>query len=270
MTNLPLRFSPSLGPLLATTCPTIRTGSHCLLFHRTVAWLSLTPQFGAIQFALATHSALLPVASIVVQPDLSAATLLYKATLPNSSFVSYSLPQLLHHLQLLRTPAIFDSTPLNPTLDWFSNHYSRATGIDCSCSHTSLPNQLLWLCSVIDLIDFLSTHFQLSCFFLIVSLAADLDFGISLAYLALHRRTESLHLQMSPTFSALYDDAGHARRWICLGLCQVGFFPPPVPSFHPLVPFLRVSAIMSTPVSITLPTTASPLLLRPAPLLRFP
>ena len=194
MTNLPLRFSPSLGPLLATTCPTIRTGSHCLLFHRTVAWLSLTPQFGAIQFALATHSALLPVASIVVQPDLSAATPLCKATLPNSYFVSYSLPQLLHHLRLLRTPAIFDSIPLNPTLDWFFDHYSQITGIDCSCPHTSLPDQLLWLGSVFDLIDFFSTHFQLSCFFLVVSLPADLDCGVLLADLALHRRTDSWHL----------------------------------------------------------------------------
>jgi hypothetical protein len=80
MTNFPLRFSPSPGPLLATACPTIsltiRTGSHRLLSHRTVAWLSLTPHFGAIPFALATHSALLPVASIVVQPDLSVATAL--------------------------------------------------------------------------------------------------------------------------------------------------------------------------------------------------
>jgi hypothetical protein len=147
MTNVPLQFSSSPGPHLATACSTISlticTGSHHLLSHRTVPWLSLTPHFGAIPFALATHSALLPVASIVVQPDLSVATPLFKATLPNSSFVSYSLPQLLHHLRLLRTPAIFESTPLNSTLDWFFDHYSRITGIDCSCPHTSLPDQLL-------------------------------------------------------------------------------------------------------------------------------
>jgi hypothetical protein len=130
------------------------------LFSPTVAWLSLTPQFGAtIPFALATHYALLPVASLVVQPDLAAATPLCEATLPDSSFVSYSLPQLLHHLSLLRTPAIFDFTPLNPTLDWFFDHYSRIKGINCSCPRTSLPDQLLWLHSVFDLIDFLSTHF---------------------------------------------------------------------------------------------------------------
>ena len=79
-----------------------------------------------------------------------------------------------------------------------------------------------------------SLHFQLSCFFLVVSLPADLDCGVSLADLALHRRTDSWHLQMGLTSSALYDDAVHARRWICLGLRQVGLFPPPVPSFPPL------------------------------------
>jgi hypothetical protein len=238
MTNLHLRFSPSTGPLLATACstisPTIRTDSHRLLSHCTVAWLSLTPQFGAIQFALATHSALLPVTSLVVQPDLSAATPPCKATLPDSSFISYSLPQLLHHLRLLRTPAIFDFASLNPVLDWFFDHYSRIAGIGCSCPHTSLPDQLLWLRSVFDLIDFLSTHFQLSCFFLIVPLPADLDCGVSLADLALHWRTDSWQLQTGPTSSALYDDAVHARRWICIGLRQGGLFPPPVPSFPPL------------------------------------
>ena len=224
MTNLPLQFSPSPGPLLATACsiisPTIRTGSHHHLSHHTVAWLSLTPQFGAIPFALAIHSALLPVASIVVQPNLSAATPLCKATLPDSSFVSYSLPQLLHHLRLLRTPAIFDFTSLNPVLNWFFDHYSWITGIDCSYPHTSLLDQLLWLRSVFDLIDSLSTHFQLSCFFLIISLSPNLDCGVSLADLALHWRTDSWQLQMGPTSSALYDDAVHACRWICIGLRQ--------------------------------------------------
>ena len=69
LTNLPLWFSPSPGPMLNTACsailPPICTGSHRLLSHHTVAWLSLTPQFGAIPFAPATHSALLPVVSIV-------------------------------------------------------------------------------------------------------------------------------------------------------------------------------------------------------------
>ena len=67
-----------------------------------------------------------------------------------------------------------------------------------------------------------------------VSLHADLDCEVSLADLALHRRTDSWQLQMGPTSSALYDDAVHARRWICIGLHQVGLFPPPVPSFPPL------------------------------------
>jgi hypothetical protein len=39
---------------------------------------------------------------------------------------------------------------------------------------------------------------------------------------------------MGPTSSALYDDAVHARCWICIGLRQVGLFPMPVPSFPPL------------------------------------
>jgi hypothetical protein len=146
------------------------------------------------------------------------------------------LPQFLHHLHLQCTPAIFDSTPLNPVLNWFFDHYSRITGIDCSCLHTALlPNQLLWLGSVFDLVVFLSTHFQLSCFFLTVSLPADLDCGVSLANLALDWCTDSWHLKMGlPTSSALYNDAIHTRRWICLGLRQLGLFPPPVPSFPPL------------------------------------
>jgi hypothetical protein len=39
---------------------------------------------------------------------------------------------------------------------------------------------------------------------------------------------------MGPTSSALYDDAVHARHWICIGLRHVGLFPPPVPSFPSL------------------------------------
>ena len=192
LTNLPLRFSASSGLMLDTTCPVIsppiRTGSLRLLSHHhtTVACLHFTHQFGAIPFALTTHAALLPVVSIVVQPDSSVASLICKAALPDSTFVSYSLTQLLHHLYLLRIPAIFDSTPLNPTLNWFINQYSQITGINCSCPHTSLPAQLLWLCSVFALVDIVSTHFQLSCHILIVSLPADLNCGISFADLALN------------------------------------------------------------------------------------
>ena len=139
MTNLPLQFSPSPGPLLATACsiisPTIRTGSHHHLSHHTVAWLSLTSQFGAIPFALATYSALLPVVSIVVQPDLSAATPLCKVTLSDSSFVSFSLPQILHHRCLLHTPAIFDFISLD--LDWFLDHYT--SGLQASTAAVLTP-----------------------------------------------------------------------------------------------------------------------------------
>ena len=238
LTNMPLRFRPSpdlpLAPACSATTSPIHTGSHRLLSHRTVAWLSLTPQFGAIPFAFTTHSALLPVVSLVVQPDSYAATPLCKAALPASSFVSYSLPQLIHHLRLLRTPSIFNPTTLNQPLNKFIDHYPRITGIDCSCPHTVLSAQLLWLRSVLTLVDVLSTHFQLSCFILTISLSADFDCGVPFADLALAWRSDFWHLQMGPTSSALYDDAVHARRWMCLGLRQVGLFPPPVPSFPPL------------------------------------
>jgi hypothetical protein len=42
-------------------------------------------------------------------------------------------------------------------------------------------------------------------------------------------------------FRQLYGDAVHSRRWVCLGLRQIGLFPPPVPSFpspSPLSPRL--------------------------------
>ena len=145
ISNLPLRFRPIRGippddPSIepsSTTC----TGSHVLLSHRTVAWFSLTPQLGAIPFALGTHSHLFPVASLVIQPPSTLATPLCHAALPDSFFTPYSVSQLRRHLSLSRTPAIFDTTSLDPTLNWFFDRCPRVTGVDCSCrSLTPLPN----------------------------------------------------------------------------------------------------------------------------------
>jgi hypothetical protein len=235
LSNLPLRFRPLRGLPLddpsiepsSTTC----TGSHVLLSHRTIAWFSLTPQLGAIPFALGTHSHLFPVASLIFQPTSFLATPLCHAALPDSFFAPYSVEQLCRHLLLSRTPAIFDSTSLDPTLNWFLDRYPRITGIDCSCPFTAIPAQLEWLTHTLSVIDLLHSHYALSCFFLFVHLPADLDCGVHLSDAALRWRHSPWQLHMGPTTSALYGDAVHSRRWICLGLRQVGLFPTPVPSF---------------------------------------
>jgi hypothetical protein len=235
VTNLPVRFRPS--PTLPITDPSLApnsttcTGSHLLLSNRTVAWLSLTPQLGAIPFALDTHAHLFPVASVVIQPTSFPSTPLCHAALPNAFFVPYSLPQLTRHLSLFRTPAVFDPASVDPTLNWFFDRYPRITGIDCSCPFIDLSAQLDWLRSVLSLVDFLSSQFRLSCFVLFVNLKADFACGTDLSDLALHWRQDPWKLQMGPTTSALYTDAVHSRRWVCLGLRQIGLFPPPVPSF---------------------------------------
>ena len=234
-TNLPVRFRPS--PTFSVTDPRLTptsntsTGSHLLLSNRTVAWLSLTPQLGAIPFALGTHSNLFPVTSAVIQPSSFPATSLCRAALPDSFFIPYSLSQLSHHLNLLRTPAIFDPSSLDSTLNWFVDRYPRVTGIDCSCPFVDLSAQLAWLRSVFSLIECLSSQFQLSSFVLFVNLSADLACGTDLSALALEWRCDPWKLHMGPTTSALYADAVHSRRWVCIGLRQIGLFPPPVPSF---------------------------------------
>ena len=100
LANIPVHFRPSPtlpidNPSLEPTSATC-TGSHVLLSNRTVAsWLSVTPQFGAIPFALDTHSNLFPVASLIVQPkNAFPSTSLCHAALPDSFFVPYSLQQL--------------------------------------------------------------------------------------------------------------------------------------------------------------------------------
>jgi len=274
--NLPVRFrpsptlpidDPSLEPT-STTC----TGSHVLLSNRTVAWLSVTPQFGAIPFALDTYPNLFPVASLILQPDSLPSTPLCRAALPNSFFVSYSLQQLSRHLSLLRTPSVFDSTRLDPTMNWFFDRYRRITGIDCSCPYLDPIAQLAWLRSVLALLQFLSVHFQLSCFVLFITLPDDLDCGTLFSDLALRLCPDPWRLHMGPTSSALYDDAVHSRRWICMGLRQVGLFPPPIPSFPPpslLSPSLGDHVIadlnhvssdcLPFPASASIPSDACPL-----------
>ena len=235
ITNLPVRFRPS--PTLPINDPSLTpssttcTGSHVLLSHRTIAWLSVTPQLGAVPFALASHSALFPVASAIIQPVSFPATPLCRAALPDSFFVPYSLTQLSRHLSLFRTPAIFDSSNLDPTLNWFIDRYPRITGLDCSCPYLDPSAQLAWLRSVFSLVEFLSSQYQLSCFIFFITLSADLDCGTAFSDLALRLRLDPWRLHMGPTSSALYDDAVHSRRWVCMGLRQIGLFPPPVPSF---------------------------------------
>ncbi len=234
LSNLPVRFHPSPPPSSAdhSFAPAC-TGSHILLSHRTVAWLSLTPQLGAIAVALATHSALFPVASVIIQPDSFPATSLCRAALPQSFFVPYSLQQLLHHVSLLRTPAVFDPDHLDHTLNWFFDRHTHITGLDCSCPTVDPVAQLAWLDTVFQLIDLLAAHFHLSCFTLFLHLPSDFDCGIAFTDSALRWRHAPWLLHMGPTTSTLYDDAVHSRRWVCLGLRPIGFFPTPVPSFPP-------------------------------------
>ena len=124
--------------------------------------------------------------------------------------------------------------------------------------HTVLSAQLLWLRSVLALVDVLSTHFRLSCFILTISLSADFDCGVPFADLALARRSDFWHLQMGPTSSALYDNAGCASvsvRWAS--------FHRPSPASHPLARYRPALAIKSTPASIMFLKTASLSMLLP-------
>ena len=67
---------------------------------------------------------------------------LCKTILPNSTFVSYSLSQLIDHVSLLWYPLI-TAVPAFSTLDSvltdFLFQYPRLTGVDLSCPHTALP-----------------------------------------------------------------------------------------------------------------------------------
>jgi hypothetical protein len=167
LTNLPVRFRPLPGipatdPSIApssTTC----TGSNLLLSNRTVAWLFITPQLGAIPFALASHSDLFPVASVVIQPTSFRSTPLCRAALPDCFFVPYTLSQFSRHMNLLRTPAVFDPSGLDVTLNWFVDCYTRVTGVDCSCPFPDLSAQLAWLDSVFLLVELLASRFHPSC-----------------------------------------------------------------------------------------------------------
>ena len=94
-----------------------------------------------------------------------------------------------------------------------------------------LPAQLDWLHSAFLLVSHLSRHCSLSCFILFITLTDDLDCGTELSSVGYQWLTAPWTLSMGPTTSSLFDDAVHVRRWICLGLRQVGLFPPPVPSF---------------------------------------
>jgi hypothetical protein len=157
LAKLPLRYQPTAHAAAGnppTTChlvapspSSVRNGSHFLLMNHTLAWFSLTPQFGAIPSALANHSELFPLASLIFQLPLLPATAMCRASVPSSYFLPCSLIALLQNLVLLRTPF---TTPapaplLDHTLLWFLDRHPSITGIDCNCPHHSLPAQLLWL-----------------------------------------------------------------------------------------------------------------------------
>jgi hypothetical protein len=179
LANLPLRYQPTAhaaaGNPPPTTChpvapspSSVRNGSHFLLMNHTLAWFSLTPQFGAIPSALADHSKLFPVASLTFHPSLLPATAMCRARVPSSYFSPCSLTALLRNLVLLRTPFTTPAPapPLDHTLLWFLDRHLPITGIDCSCPHHSLPAQLLWLQATLLVLTLLTTHFHLSTFLL--------------------------------------------------------------------------------------------------------
>jgi hypothetical protein len=106
LANLPLRYQPTAhaaaGNPPTTTChpvapspSSVRNGSHFLLMNHTLAWFSLTPQFGAIPSALADHSELFPLASLIFQLPLLPATAMCRASVPSSYFLPCSLTALL-------------------------------------------------------------------------------------------------------------------------------------------------------------------------------
>jgi hypothetical protein len=67
-------------------------------------------------------------------------------------------------LYLLRTPAIFDPSGLDPILNWFVERYPRVTGVDCSCPFLDPAAQLAWLDTVFLLLEFLSSSFRFVLF----------------------------------------------------------------------------------------------------------
>jgi hypothetical protein len=230
MSNLPLRFQPDPSPS-SFNSSSPATGSHLLLSHRTLAWISVTPQFGAVLAALHSHSDLFPLASLVIQPSAYPATPVCHAVLPQSSFVSSTLSQCLATVSLLWTPTTCDYSHLDPILTHFLQSNPRITGIDLSCPHVGITGQLLWLQSAFSLITLLRQHYHITSFLLFIHLPTDLDCGTLFSDFAHRWCVSPWQLQTGPTTSALYDDAVHARRWICTGLHQIGMYPDPAPSF---------------------------------------
>ena len=65
----------------------------------------------------------------------------------------------------------------HPTLSWFLDCFTTITGFDCTCPHLSQHHQLPWLSSLLPVMQWLATHYNLSCFYIIVHLPTDLDYG---------------------------------------------------------------------------------------------
>jgi hypothetical protein len=209
MSNLPLRFQPDPSFSSIDSGSPV-TGSHLLLSHRTLAWISVTPQFGAILAALHSHSDLFPLTSLVIQPSSYPTTPICHAVLPQSSFVSGTLSQFLATVSLLWTPTTCDSSHLDPISTHFLQSNPRITGIDLSCPHVAITGQLLWLQSAFSLITLLRQHYHITSFLLFIHLPTDLDCGTLFSDLAHRWCVSPWQLQTGPTTSALYDDAVHA------------------------------------------------------------
>jgi hypothetical protein len=112
LATLLLLLVTRVAPFPSSVC----NGSHFLLMNHTLAWFFLTPQFGAIPSALADHSELFLLASLIFQPPLLPATAMCRASVPSSYFLPCSLTALLRNLVLLRTPFTNPAPPLDHTL----------------------------------------------------------------------------------------------------------------------------------------------------------
>jgi hypothetical protein len=230
--NLPIRtvHQPASRPPSANSLPLLApTCSQALLPARTVAWISLTPQFGAIPAALLSLHTPLSIFCLICQPDDWASTPICRATLPSGYYASYNLSDLATALASTDHYSVKDDT-----MSWFLRCFDTVTGFNCTCPHLKKHSQLLWLSSLLPLLHTLFDHYALSCFYIAISLPTDLDCGNDFASMVEETLPYNWTSVCGPTSSALYDDAVHAKRWVCTGLRQIGMFPKPSPTFPPV------------------------------------
>jgi hypothetical protein len=237
--NLPIRFRPA--PANATIhAPrqgpsTDNNSSHALLSACTFGWISVTPFLGAIALALQQHNPVLQCVTLICQPEDPTFTPLCKAALAHGRFAPIDL----HELSLLCT-SIAQQHNNNASVaslsdaTQFFTQFPRITGIDFSCPATCFSGQTKWLQSALLLTQTLSEHFHLTCFLIFISLSGDFDCGTSFSLTVNAWLPPGWTAQSGPTSAALYGDCVHAKRWICIGLRQLGMFPPPAASFPPV------------------------------------